>query len=93
MNRPEPVDLSELLDEIEVHGSPCRCRGKTEDWFRTDPAGVQAAIDACAWCPVLDACRRYTEQARPGYGVWAGQFFYPQGHRAGTLPGQEGTAA
>ena len=78
------TSLPELLDLIAARGSPCRDR--LDAWFVTDPDGVAAAIDACESCPVLDACSRYTEDARPTYGVWAGRFYHPPGSYAAARP-------
>ena len=83
--------LPELLAEIATHGSPCQ--DKLDAWFVTDPDSVADAVESCRACPVLDACGRYTADARPTYGVWAGEFFHPPGSYAAAGRGKRGESA
>ena len=63
------------LDDALVaanHRTPCR-EGDDDAWFASEAAERARAAQACAPCPVLDACRAYAIAARERHGVWGGR--------------------
>lgn len=49
------------------------CEGNPEFWFSEVPAEIQAAKEACGFCPVREECAQLGEDEE--YGVWGGQSF------------------
>jgi hypothetical protein len=53
------------------------CRRDPETWWSTAATAVgaerqAAAVQGCAWCPVLEPCRAYAIAAGERHGVWGG---------------------
>jgi WhiB family redox-sensing transcriptional regulator len=67
---PVPRPLPPLPAEV-MEGAACASDADPEWWFGDgDEAAAAKAI--CATCPVLDLCRRWSDEARPQFGIWGG---------------------
>lgn len=53
-------------------GTDRACQNDPELWFSKDAKDKQAAIRACARCPLLVPCRAYALQTQPPHGIWGG---------------------
>lgn len=74
------------LPRVEGVGFPLPCEMDPERWFADakSPTGLEmleSAVRACHGCPVLDACRKYTDAVRPDFGVWAGRYYFSRADR------------
>lgn len=58
---------------IVAVGRRTPCEVEPELWFsRVQSPRVAEAVEACRWCPVLEACRSYALEADERHGVWGG---------------------
>lgn len=62
--------LQDALDAAPGWSVPCRDDGHGDDWIAEDRATQARAAQACAGCPVLDACRAYARKTRLNTGLW-----------------------
>ena len=77
---PERDQFDRLLTELLRSGGWLPCAGRDE-WLSEAPDDRGEAAQACAWCPLLDACRPLAEAEEPLAGVWGG-IDYEQRHGA-----------
>lgn len=47
------------------------CAHDAELWWTTDPKAVEAAVNDCRSCRVLETCGQYADAAKEPFGVWA----------------------
>lgn len=67
------VEWEALLDALEgVDWVPCQVSVVPDAWFATTPRLVELAVEECAGCPAVDACRAYAIVADEREGVWGG---------------------
>lgn len=55
------------------------CRGLNVNLFvtsdRPTPSRIEAALEVCGRCPVVEECRRDAESVAGTVGVWGGRVF------------------
>lgn len=67
------VELLDTTSDTALSDLPCRTDADHgEAWFSDAPSQIAAAKQACAACPVREACLRAALDLNPRYGVWGG---------------------
>ena len=66
------LTLSDALDDLARRGRTTPCQIDPDPFTSDDPTERREAAQACAGCPILDACRTTAEAMREPFHVWAG---------------------
>lgn len=64
--------LQARIDELRDQGRGPVCLNAWELWASSRAEDQAEALEACGWCPLLEACREYAVAAREPEGVWGG---------------------
>ncbi|MEY9260419.1 hypothetical protein ABH903_003466 [Brevibacterium epidermidis] len=73
LTRQQLDEYRKFSDVLADLPDPVACSYEPEMWFSTSFEERDYAKSVCARCPVLDACKDYTNVISPKYGIWAGQ--------------------
>lgn len=60
------------IDELRDQGRGPVCLNAWDLWASPRAEDQAEAVEACGWCPLLEACREYAVAAREPEGVWGG---------------------
>ena len=65
--------LALALDDLATRGRSTPCQIDPAPFTSDRPAERREAAEACAPCPILDACRDSADTLRESWHVWGGR--------------------